>query len=327
MIIYKILLKITYIKNFIIRILLKIYFSYKNQLIFLNPKNYINDKSNKNIKKPIFLLGTASGGLTIISRIIRRHPNIISASGNSLYFYGLDEINQYYKKFLPKKLNIFRFKNFSPQYNAFYGLSKFLKHSVIKKKKFKSYSSKYVMLLNAILKVFSKDSDNDRLIDKSQNNTLNIEFIDYALKGCFPHYILIVSNPYAIIGKNFIKLGQHDKKNLIYAIEHYKNIISKCLKDLKKTKNKYLVLNFDDFLNKPEKVMKKIYNFLDLKFNKNFMPKVSDLYKMKSTDYKWFPIKKNTHAKYINKLSKKEIKLINKKCSNIIKKLNFKLNN
>ena len=178
MIIYKILLKITYIKNFIIRILLKIYFSYKNQLIFLNPKNYINDKSNKNIKKPIFLLGTASGGLTIVSRIIRRHPNIISASGNSLYFYGQDEINQYYKRFIPRKLNIFRFQNFTPQYNAFYSLNKFLKHSVIKKKKFKSYSSKYVMLLNAILKVFSKSGEDKYYVEDGiiefKENTLSV---------------------------------------------------------------------------------------------------------------------------------------------------------
>ena len=57
------------------------------------------------------------------------------------------------------------------------------------------------------------------------------------------------------------------------------------------------------------------------------MPKQNDLYRIKSNDYKWYPIRKNTHSKYINKLSQKEIKLINKECSDIIKKLNFKLNN
>jgi len=316
-------LKIIYIQNFIKRLWASVYYRYKNRLIFLNPKNYINDKSNTNIKKPIFLLGTSSGGLTIISRIIRRHPNIISASGDSFYFYGLDEINQYYKKFIPNSLDVFRFKNLSPSFGEFYGLNKYLKHSIVQKKNYNSYSNKYRMLLNAILKVFSKDPSKDRLIDKSQVNSLNIDFIDFALKDCSPYYVLIINNPYAIIAKNFINLGQHDQKNLKIAIEHYKNIINKCFKSLKKTKNKYIIVNFDDFLNSPEKNMKKIYNFLGLKFNKNFMPKQNDLYRINSNDYKWYPIRKNTHTKYFDKLSKKHIKLINKECANIIKKLNF----
>ena len=317
------MIKIIYIQNFIKRLWASVNYRYKNSLIFSNPKLYINDKSNTNIKNPIFLLGTASGGLTIISRIIRRHPNVISASGDSNYFYGLDEINQYYKKFIPKILDVFRFKNLSPSYGEFYAINKFIGYSTIKKKKFKSYSKKYVMLLNAILKVFSKNLNNSRLIDKSQINTLNVKFIDYALKDCSPYYVLVVSNPYAIIAKNFINLGQHNEENLIYSIEHYKNIINKCLKDLQNTKNKYLIINFDNFLSRPEQIIKKIYVFLELKFNKNYMPKKDDLYRIKSTDYKWYPIRKNTHAKYINKLSKKDIKLINKECSNIIKKLNF----
>jgi len=316
-------IKIIYIQNFIKRLWASVNYRYKNSLIFSNPKLYINDKSNTNIKNPIFLLGTASGGLTIISRIIRRHPNVISASGDSNYFYGLDEIKQYYKKFIPKILDVFRFKNLSPSYGEFYAINKFIGYSTIKKKKFKSYSKKYVMLLNAILKVFSKNLNNSRLIDKSQINTLNVKFIDYALKDCSPYYVLVVSNPYAIIAKNFINLGQHNEENLIYSIEHYKNIINKCLKDLQNTKNKYLIINFDNFLSRPEQIIKKIYVFLELKFNKNYMPKKDDLYRIKSTDYKWYPIRKNTHAKYINKLSKKDIKLINKECSNIIKKLNF----
>lgn len=34
------------------------------------------------------------------------------------------------------------------------------------------------------------------------------------------------------------------------------------------------------------------------------MPKQNDLYRIKSNDYKWYPIRKNTHTKYFNKLSK-----------------------
>ena len=121
-------MKKIYILNFIKRIYLRIVYKFKNILIFNNPKKYINNKSKINIKKPIYLLGISSGGLTIISRIIRRHPNIVSASGDHNYFYGLDELNQYYKIFIPKPLNIFRFKKNTPPYYEFYGIKKYLKY-------------------------------------------------------------------------------------------------------------------------------------------------------------------------------------------------------
>ena len=82
---------------------------------------------------------------------------------------------------------------------------------------------------------------------------------------------------------------------------------------------------FDKFLTKPQKTMKKIFIFLNLKFEKKFMPNRNDLYRLNPKDYKWFPIRKNTHDKYVSKLSKKHIQTINYYCHKLIKKLGYRL--
>ena len=39
-----------------------------------------------NVNKPIFILGTQGGGLTLISRILHRHPDTVYCSGNSKFW-------------------------------------------------------------------------------------------------------------------------------------------------------------------------------------------------------------------------------------------------
>ena len=59
-----------------------------------------------NVNKPIFVLGTQGGGLTLISRILHRHPDTVYCSGNSKFWASSDEMHQkaFYK--LPKVLRL-----------------------------------------------------------------------------------------------------------------------------------------------------------------------------------------------------------------------------
>ena len=302
-----------------------IYKHYKAKLIFNDPKKYLIDSSNKNISKPIFLLGTASGGLSIIRRIISRHPNIVYCTGDYKYFHYVDEINHYYKKFVPKTFNISNIvsKKKFPPFNL-YAIDKYINKAIIKKKDFYLSSLKYLKLLNAIFKIYSNDPSKDRIIDKSQNNSLNIKFLDYTFKGKKPTYILIVNNPYAVIAKNYINLKKKSKSknNLDISIQHYSNLVKKCIKDLKKSQNKYIILYFDDFLKNPEKTMRKIFSFLNLNFENKFMPNRDNQYLVR--DYKWYPIRKQTHRHYLKILSKNDLKKINNRCNYIFRTLKIK---
>ena len=55
-------------------------------------KFFINKKKIK-IQKPIFFIGVQGAGLTIISRIIKRHPDIVYLSGNNDFWLGSDEMD------------------------------------------------------------------------------------------------------------------------------------------------------------------------------------------------------------------------------------------
>lgn len=56
------------------------------------------------IDRPIFILGTQGGGLTLISRILRRHPTVVSFRGNCHCWAGPDEMLFHLRQFLPPSL-------------------------------------------------------------------------------------------------------------------------------------------------------------------------------------------------------------------------------
>ena len=53
------------------------------------------------IDRPIFLLGTQGAGLTLLSRILRRHPLVVGATGGHRYWAGADEGQNVFAGALP----------------------------------------------------------------------------------------------------------------------------------------------------------------------------------------------------------------------------------
>lgn len=84
-----------------------------NRLYWENLPNFTHHRffqslDNISIDKPIFLLGTQGGGLTLLSRVIRRHSDIVSASGNSYSWCGRDELQNVAYASLPPSLRLGR---------------------------------------------------------------------------------------------------------------------------------------------------------------------------------------------------------------------------
>ena len=44
------------------------------------------------LNSPVFLLGTQGGGLTLVSRMLRRNREVVSVTGNNGYWSGADEM-------------------------------------------------------------------------------------------------------------------------------------------------------------------------------------------------------------------------------------------
>ena len=54
------------------------------------------------IDRPVYLLGTQNGGLTLLARILHRHPQAISVTGDHRYWAGEDETQDAMVDILPE---------------------------------------------------------------------------------------------------------------------------------------------------------------------------------------------------------------------------------
>ena len=71
---------------------------------------YFSRFEDVSVDRPIFLLGVQGGGLTLVSRMLRRHPQVVSVSGNYRYWSGADEIHTVLGPILPPELTRTRYK-------------------------------------------------------------------------------------------------------------------------------------------------------------------------------------------------------------------------
>ena len=63
--------------------------------------NYFRAGESVQIDRPVFLLGTQGGGLTLLSRMLRREGSLISGAGGPGYWTSADEIQNIYGCRLP----------------------------------------------------------------------------------------------------------------------------------------------------------------------------------------------------------------------------------
>jgi len=66
----------------------------------------LNAISSARDDEPIFFLGTQSGGLTLMSRMLKRHSQTVYCSGNRAFWAGRDEMQNLASDYLPEALRI-----------------------------------------------------------------------------------------------------------------------------------------------------------------------------------------------------------------------------
>ena len=47
----------------------------------LDPRRFFTDWADVPVQRPIFFLGNQGDGLTFVSRMVRRHPDVVSVTG------------------------------------------------------------------------------------------------------------------------------------------------------------------------------------------------------------------------------------------------------
>ncbi|HDK25746.1 MAG TPA: sulfotransferase [Candidatus Atribacteria bacterium] len=326
----------------------KIYYYWKRNNWLIDPRTYFGNYADIPIYKPIFLLGPHCGGLTLVSRMLRRHPSVVSCTGNYHYWAGADEMHTVLGPILPAELTGIRYKAPYPNHPIFhppklrswtYACDELLPfYRKTAKDATPALKIKFQRIIRMIIGKYAINKYHARFTDKSQVYTVRVSLINELLKEYNPKFILVVMNPYALCYKAAIGIAAdmaHLKnklpleKRLEICSEHWANSMNCALEDKEKDKNiDMLIIRFEDILFDPITNMKKICEFVELDFNKDMIPQPHHKIPLGTDprdEGKWYPLRPNMDKNYLEKLGRKEIEIISEKCKNLALRFGYEV--
>jgi len=314
----------------------KIYYYWKRNNWLIDPRTYLRNYDNIPINKPIFLLGVQCGGLTLVSRMLRRHPSVVSVTGNYKYWSGADEMHTVLGPILPAELTGCRYKVpnnghpiFTPPRSWTYACDELLPfYRKTEKDSTPELERKFKRIIRMIIGKYAINKRYARFIDKSQVYTVRVSLINKLLEKHNPKFILITINPYTTCYKAATETAGDMKrlknrlsleKRLEICAQHWANSMKCALEDKEKNKNiDMLVIRFEDILKSPVKNLKKICEFVELDFSEDMVPQPYHKIPFGSRfPERWYPLRPDLEQKYLKKLGQKEIEIISKYCKNL----------
>ena len=310
------------------------YYLFKRNNWMIDPRLLFKSFKSYNINKPIFLLGNQGGGLTLLSRMLRRHEDIVNCTGNKSYWTGADELHAVYGPILPFNLTGIKYKlPKHPIFNTQRSWSYAIDDSIdIYRKTEKDFNIAEKNKLEHLIKYFMYRFGNkkSRFIDKSQIYTVRMSYIHSQLKEHNPKFILLTRNPYAEVFRSakgplpYSEISSREEK-LKYAAQHWKNSINAVLEDKKNNPEiDILIVRFEDLLRDPEENLRKICKHIDLKFNEDMLPRPEHTVSFGSRIIgRWYPLMPDINKKYIGKISNHDIDIIHAICGNVAEKLGY----
>lgn len=311
-----------------------LYYLFKRNNWMLDPRLLFKEFKSYEINKPIFLLGNQGGGLTLLSRMLRRHEEIVNCTGNKSYWTGADEMQNVFGPILPFNLTGIKYKvPDHPIFKSLRGWSYAIDDSIdVYRKTEKDFNESEKRKLEHLIKYFMYRFGNktSRFIDKSQVFTVRMSYINSLLKEHKPKFILLTRNPYAEVFRSakgplpYAEISSREEK-LKYAAQHWKNSVNAVLEDKRNNPDiDILIVRFEDLLQNPEKNLRKICNHVELEFHEDMLPKPEHTVSFGSRyPGRWYPIMPNINKKYIGNISNKDIDIIRDICGDVAERLGY----
>lgn len=301
-----------------------------------------NDIPEEEVKNPTFLLGTNSGGLTLISSIIHRHPQVVYVTGNYKKWAGEDETYNILADSMPNKLKARKIPSFpltSVKYGkrkqpGLYAIDQALPFNRMKAEDFDT-DTKYRLekIIKTIARVNKDESSLEplRYVDKSQIFTVKVGLINKLLKEYKPKFVLISRNPFAFCKRELQTLPDEYEDNLpdhewikLFA-QQWENSFNSALEDESNASLKFF--RFEDILKNPKEKIRQLFQFINLDFQERVLPQKEDEIPLGSEHHvfthKWFPLRPEVNKKHLNKLTKPEIEIIESECGDLADKFNY----
>lgn len=309
----------------------------------LDPRRFVLDYADVPIRKPIFFLGNQGGGLTLIGRMIRRNPSVVSIAGDHTYWSGPDEMQRVMELRLPKSLKLARL-NYKVE----------VEHDTLTAPRSWSYAAdglidsyrktkddltledtaKFRYLIREALHRYGKGRDGARFFDKSQVYTVKLGLLNAIIEDTDPHYVLVTRNPYvacyrAAQGKaidmeryaSFMSL----EERVDLCAQHWTNAVRCAVEDGKSVKH-FTTIRFEDILEDPEGEVRGLCDFLDLEFSQEMLPQAHHTIPLGSRfPDRWYPLVTDVNARYLDKIPSNMLEIIDERCGELARNFDYRM--
>lgn len=288
------------------------------------------------LDRPIFFLGVQGAGETIVGRCLRRNDAVVSMSGNSGYWTGIDELGVVRNRMarLPAALRGCKFRDdiehplFGPNHNSVYACNALLPfYRRTADDADEADGRRFRRLLREHLYVYARDPSHARFFDKTHTNTLKVPLLAAYLEGCDPFFVFVVRNPYSWCHRAVrrkrpsyrVRLAPEEELRL--AAEHWSNSCRIALEDAQSVPN-VTTVRFEDFVADPEPVVRGLCGFLGLDFDAAMVPQPGQRFPFATlpNDRKWHPLFPDP---YLAQVTEQEAELIASVCEPLATELGY----
>jgi len=231
------------------------------------------------IENPVYIIGYAHGGLTLLSNMLRRSPNFFTVSGKQ--GFGPDEGHNELHYYLPHYL-----RNPDGKGGSCWTYNVEDNHNT-EESITKGHRELYNRLINNIC--HEKDM---RFLDKSQSYIIKMRYLQELFNYTNCYFIFVARNPYVLAYKprkfhSWYKDNKNktDKDYISNGCSHIMNNY-KIFKDDASHIKKLRIIKYEDLVLDTECILRKACDFLDVDF-------IDDMVPHPPNNRKWYPINKS----------------------------------
>lgn len=301
------------------------------------PRRLTTSVEEIKIDRPIFILGVQGGGLTLLTRMIHRNPEVVTIGGGRAFWVGNNEMDKQYIGELPEDFTLgspgyrsptfkthirgdeYRHPVFGLERDWVYACDDLLSH--YRKTESDWTLEKERRLKQAVkeaIRAYAQAPREARFVDMSQTFSLKVPL----LRKIFPdaRFVLQARNPYATCVKEARserylwrrKLCMEEKLNIFS--EHWKNTYQYALEDLKDYKHKVLV-RYEDLVDDPEGTLQKVTAAIEINYHADMVPQAHHRLPVGSSEsHKWYPVRTGANVKYLENIDSALTQII---CANV----------
>ena len=292
------------------------------------------------IDRPIFVLGTQGGGLTLLTRMMRRNPRVAMVGGGPSFWMGNDEMDKHYVGHesmpddwmlrTPGHNNLRGDEEEHPEFglerNWLYAIDELLPE-------YRRTRDDYMPELEAALRqrirdsirAYAQDVNDARFLDMSQSYSVKIPLLRECLDD--PRFVLVVRNPYVMCWREVTKNTESKyqfwneepsrERALRLSAEHWRNTFEIALADVE-GRDDSLTVRFEEFIDEPKSELQRILRHVDLEFSPDMLPQPHHEAPWGGkSPTKWYPIRKDVNEKYLHSIPGEAVRIIDEEIGDL----------